>query len=124
MSIDENAHRWYSSDRDCQAVEPSGDDFLSPALIEAECMRRVLKPAEFKRSFGSNLPGMAHREPQTLFIPATVSDRQDGKIAHLDGLNLSRAWCWRRLAETFDAQDPQKSLAVVAANDPLNANLP
>ncbi len=124
LLICEKAHGWYGSDRDCQAWEPSGDDFLSSALIEAECMRRALAPADFNRWFGSFLPRMAQREPQTLFTPATVSDRQDGKIAHLDGLNLSRAWCWRRLAETFDAQDPRRALAVVAANNHLNASLP
>ena len=85
---------WYGTDRDCQAWEPSGDDFLSSALMEAECMRRVLDPAPFEAWLDSFLPRLAQREPRTLFGPAVVSDRSDGKIAHLDGLNLSRAWCW------------------------------
>ena len=92
------ARRWFGADADCQAWEPSGSHFLSPALIEAECMRATLAPAEFAAWFAAFLPRLADGEPASLFIPATVSDRSDGQIAHLDGLNLSRAWCWRRLA--------------------------
>ena len=89
---------WYRQDRDCPVWEPSGDDFLSPSLMEAECMRRALPLAEFLDWFAAFLPGMqADRWPAALVTPATVSDRSDGKIAHLDGLNLSRAWCWRAL---------------------------
>jgi hypothetical protein len=87
---------WFGGDRDCQAWEPSGDDFLSPALIEALAMKRA-HPARFPIWFEQFLPRIADRQPATLFAPATVSDRSDGKIAHLDGLNLSRAWCWREL---------------------------
>jgi hypothetical protein len=80
---------WYGADADCQCWEPGGDDFLSPALIEAECMRRSLEPRRLAEWFARFLPRVASHEPATLFIPATVSDRTDGKIAHLDGLNLS-----------------------------------
>jgi hypothetical protein len=88
---------WFGGDRNCQAWEPGGDDFLSTALIEALCMKRVLAPSEFDGWFAAFLPGLDRYQPATLFAPATVSDRSDGKIAHLDGLNLSRAWCWREL---------------------------
>ena len=88
--------RWFKDDRDCQAWEPGGDEFLSPALIEALCMKRA-NPALFPIWLDQFLPRLAAREPATLFTPAAVSDRSDGKIAHLDGLNLSRAWCWREL---------------------------
>ena len=88
----------FRDDRDCQAWEPGGDEFLSPALIEALCMARVCRRRQFARWFAGFLPRIADREPATLFTPATVSDRSDGKIAHLDGLNLSRAWCWRSIA--------------------------
>ena len=87
---------WFGADRDCQAWEPGGDEFLSPALIEALCMARS-HPALFPQWFAHFLPRLASHEPATLFEPAVVSDRSDGKIAHLDGLNLSRAWCWREL---------------------------
>jgi hypothetical protein len=91
------ARHWFSKDRDCQAWEPSGDDFLSPTLTESLLMSRVLPAGEFRDWFGAFLPRLDQKQPTTLFTPATVSDRSDGKIAHLDGLNLSRAWCWRRL---------------------------
>lgn len=92
------AVRWYAGDADCQAWEPEGDAFLSPALMEAVCMRKVLPDADFRTWFARFLPRLDVCQPGTLFAPARVSDRTDGKIAHLDGLNLSRAWCWRILA--------------------------
>ena len=95
--IGETVWRWFEGDRDCQAWEPSGDDFLSPALIEALAVA-TSREAMFPGWFAAFLPRLEERSPTTLFVPATVSDRSDGKIAHLDGLNLSRAWCWRRLA--------------------------
>ncbi|WBV42510.1 DUF2891 domain-containing protein [Pseudoroseomonas cervicalis] len=101
----DTARRWYGEDRDAPAWgEPSGDDFLSSTLIEAEAMRRLLPPEEFAPWCRAFLPRLAQQEPATLFTPATVSDRSDGKIAHLDGLNLSRAWCWRNLGQKKVAQ--------------------
>ena len=93
---------WFGGDRDCQAWEPGGDEFLSSALSEALLMRRVLGPREFATWFAAFLPRTAKRQPTTLFTPAHVSDRSDGKIAHLDGLNLSRAWAWREIAGAAD----------------------
>jgi hypothetical protein len=118
----ERGRHWFGNDRDCQAWEPSGDDFLSPALVEAECMRRVLAPDEFEAWLGAFLPGLADRSPATLFEPATVSDRSDGKIAHLDGLNLSRAWCWNGIAAALD-DGPVRTAALEAAGRHLNAAL-
>jgi DUF2891 family protein len=115
---------WYRNDEDCQAWEPSADDFLSPALMEAECMRRVLSATEFADWFSAFLPRVAHGEPKALFEPATVSDRSDGKIAHLDGLNLSRAWCWRSIAAVLSDDDPRRAAAVDAARVHLAASLP
>jgi hypothetical protein len=92
------ARNWFGADRNAPAWEPSGDDFLSGTLVEAECMRVLLPPDEFTAWFAAFLPELGKQEPRTLFTPATVSDRSDGKIAHLDGLNLSRAWCMKRLA--------------------------
>ena len=101
----ETAQRWYGADRDAPAWgEPSGDDFLSGTLIEAEAMRRLLPPETFAPWCRAFLPRLAGREPAVLFTPATVSDRTDGKIAHLDGLNLSRAWCWRGLGQKRAAE--------------------
>ncbi|MGI8611978.1 MAG: DUF2891 domain-containing protein [Sphingomicrobium sp.] len=108
--------------RDCQAWEPGGDEFLSPALIEGLCMARALTPDGFSEWFAAFLPRLAGREPVTLFTPAFVSDRSDGKIAHLDGLNLSRAWCWRSLAPFLPVDS--KAVAIAAADDHLSAALP
>ncbi|HEX8644068.1 MAG TPA: DUF2891 domain-containing protein [Allosphingosinicella sp.] len=102
--IRESARAYFGADRDCQAWEPGGDDFLSPALTEALLMRRALGSAEFEAWFAAFLPRLDRGEPRTLFTPAFVSDRSDGKIAHLDGTNLSRAWCWRALGRP-DAAD-------------------
>jgi Protein of unknown function (DUF2891) len=107
--------RWYLNDAGCQAWEPSGDEFLSPALMEAELMRRVLSPAEFADWFARFLPDLAECRPATLFVPATVTDRSDGKIAHLDGLNLSRAWCQRSLARALPETDARRSVLLEAA---------
>jgi hypothetical protein len=118
------ARDWYGSDSDCQAWEPGGDDFLSPTLMEAECMRRVLDTGDYSSWLDRFLPRLADREPDTLFIPAIVSDRSDGKIAHLDGLNLCRAWCWRSIASSWAASDPRRSIALDAADTHLAASLP
>ena len=93
------ARRWYLTDRDAWPFEPSGVDFLSPTLEEAGCMQRYLPPEQFRHWFSTFLPDLATRnEPMRLLIPAHVRDRTDGQIAHLDGLNLSRAWRFRQLA--------------------------
>jgi hypothetical protein len=120
----EKATDWYATDVDCQAWEPSGDDFLSPALMEAECMRRALSPRDFSDWIDRFLPRIAAREPATLFIPATVSDRTDGKIAHLDGLNLSRGWCWRSIASSWPEVDARRGIALEAAATHVAASLP
>lgn len=114
---------WYGEDRDCQAWEPSQDDFLSPSLMEAECMRRMLEPNAFRAWFARFLPRLATHQPASLFAPARVSDRTDGKIAHLDGLNFSRAWCWRSLAKATD-DEATATLAREAADRHINASLP
>jgi len=119
--IKQRCRDWFGADRDCQAWEPGGDEFLSPALIEALCMARS-HPALFPIWFEQFLPRVRDREPATLFIPAIVSDRSDGKIAHLDGLNLSRAWCWRRLAPLLP--EPERSISDAAADEHLAAAMP
>jgi hypothetical protein len=116
------ARRWYDADAGCQAWEPSGADFLSPALIEAECMRVALAPDAFAPWLAAFLPHLALGEPASLFTPAQVSDRTDGQIAHLDGLNLSRAWCWRRLAGAVPP--PLRGRLDDAATRHLEAALP
>jgi len=121
--IRDRAWAWHMDDRDCQAWEPSQDEFLSPALMEAECLRRLLPADRFADWFGRFLPRLAKGEPVTLFTPASVSDRSDGKIAHLDGLNLSRAWCWRGIAGALPEGAARRN-AVDAAERHLAAALP
>jgi hypothetical protein len=118
------ARRWYAGDRDCPAWEPSGDDFLSSALVEAVCMQWALPHEDFGAWFEAFLPRLASGSPASLFEPARVSDRSDGKIAHLDGLNLSRAWCWRSLARSLSESDPRRAMALATADRHLAAGLP
>jgi hypothetical protein len=112
---------WYGADREAQAWEPSGEDFLSPTLMEAACMARLMAQVDFSAWFDRFLPHLPSGEPRALFAPARVSDRTDGRIAHLDGLNLSRAWCWRELAQAAPAC---AAVASAAAERHLAAALP
>jgi len=105
--IEERSRSYYSADANYPAgFEPGGEDFLSPALVEADLMRRVLAPLEFSDWFHRFLPGLETGEPKNLLTPAIVSDRTDGKLVHLDGLNLSRAWCMRNIAAALPDNDP------------------
>ncbi|BCW87199.1 hypothetical protein sos41_03260 [Alphaproteobacteria bacterium SO-S41] len=98
--IGTRAKAWFDGDKNCPAWgEPSGEDFLSASLTEALLMRRVLVHDAFGDWLGRFFPQLADSQPSILFIPASVSDRSDGRIAHLDGLNLSRAWSWRGIAD-------------------------
>jgi hypothetical protein len=123
--ITASAHRWYAGDRDYPGwLEPSGADFLSPALVEAELMAHLLPPEGFVSWLDAFLPRLAEGEPAALFTPAVVSDASDGQIAHLHGLNASRAWCWRRLAEALPPGDVRIEQALDAAQVHAAAALP
>ena len=103
----ERASTYFGADTDYPAEwEPDGDDFFSRSLMEADLMRRVLGPEAFSTWFQAFLPGLADGEPRSLLEPANVSDRTDPKIVHLDGLNLSRAWCMRLIAGALPENDP------------------
>ena len=118
--IADRAIDWFGHDRGCQAWEPGGDEFLSPALTQAHLMRHILPATGFVDWFDAFLADI----PQTLLTPAFVSDRSDGKIAHLDGLNLSRAWCWRGIAAALPAGHRVAAMADNAAERHLAASLP
>ena len=124
QALRDSTWAWFERDADCQAWEPGGDDFLSPALMEAVAMQRTSPAAEFSSWFDRFLPRIAARNPATLFEPAIPSDRTDGKIAHLDGLNFSRAWSWRSLARRFAENDPRREVALAAAEAHIAASLP
>jgi hypothetical protein len=124
-AIESAALRWYAADTGYPAAwEPSGHDFLSPALAEAELMTRVLPADEFPSWLAAFLPRLAAGSPASLFTPVTVSDSSDGQIAHLHGLNLSRAWCFRRLAETLPPGDPRVRACTDASRRHAEASLP
>jgi hypothetical protein len=102
FEIRKSARRWYESDRDAPvAYEPSLDDFLSPSLMEALLMSKVLEPGEFQRW----LQGFAPQGFGALAEPPTVRDHADPKQSHLDGLCLTRAWCFARLGDAAAAQN-------------------
>jgi hypothetical protein len=117
------ARDWYASDRNCPVWEPSQEEFLSPALIEAECMRQVLPPAMFADWFDAFLHDRASL-PLPLLDPPSVTDRSDGKIAHLDGLSFSRAWCLRGIAEALGPRDPRSGQGIDAAKRHIAHALP
>jgi len=106
------------------AWEPGGEDFFSPAFMEADLMRRVMSKAEFAVWFRRFLPGIARNQPRELLRPAIVTDRTDPKLVHLDGLNLSRAWCMRSIAATLSTSDPARRILARSAAAHANAALP
>jgi hypothetical protein len=106
--LEERTRTLYLNDRDCPLeYEPSGQDFLSPCLAEADLVRRIVKPAEFAAWLGGFLPEIPLSAKTRWLIPAVVTDRADGKLAHLDGLNLSRAWMIEGIAAGLPAEDPR-----------------
>jgi hypothetical protein len=115
--VEERSRAYFGNDAGLPAAwEPDGADFFSPSLTEADLMRRVLPREEFRAWLGRALPGLARGEPRSLFEPARVTDRSDPQLVHLDGLNLSRAWCLRGVAAALPEGDPaRKALAASAA---------
>lgn len=109
--LTERAKFYFLKDQDAPARwEPDGADFLSPSLCEADLMRRVLPQGEFQKWLRQYLPRLEQKDPQSLFVPATVSDRTDPQIAHLDGLNLSRTWCLISIAKALPESDPARKI--------------
>ncbi len=118
------ARAWFGDDRDAPAQwEPSGADFLSPVLMEAALMSRVLDRAGFADWLSAFLPHLADGQPAALFAPVSASDRADPQIVHLDGLNLSRAWCWREVAGALPPGDPRAARAHAARIEHLRVGL-
>lgn len=119
-AVDAAARRWYADDRDAPTrYEPSATDFLSPTLVSAVLMAEVLPAAQAAPWLAAFLT-----DPAPLTHPVAVSDPTDPKVVHLDGLNLSRAWCWRRLAAHPACPARLRSDAEVAADRHLDVSLP
>lgn len=113
--------RFYSADRDCPlAYEPSGHDFLSPCLAEADFMRRLLPPEDFAGWLTAFLPTLG--EPGWLAL-GEVSDRADGKLAHIDGLNISRAWMLDGIAAGLPPEDARRDALHASAREHGNAGV-
>jgi len=115
---------FFGSDVNCQALEPNGNDFHSPLLIEMECMRRALDPVDFLEWVERFLPRLEAREPRTLFEPVKGIDQSDPQTVHLHGLNFSRAWCWRRFSAALPNGDMRREIALNAAEAHILASLP
>ena len=104
--LERKARDFYASDRACPiAYEPSGEDFLSPCIAEADVMRRILPNAEFGPWLTHFLPAIPKDGSPEWLKPGVVADPADGKLAHLDGLNLSRAWMLERIAAALPTDD-------------------
>jgi hypothetical protein len=122
--LTDRARKFYLADKNCpMAYEPSGEDFLSPCLAEADVMRRVLPPPEFGRWLKDFLPQV----PATAtadWLPVVISpDPSDPKLAHLDGLNLSRAWMLEGIMSALPPNDPRRSALAATAEAHRHAGL-
>jgi hypothetical protein len=123
--IVERSRSYYSKDVNYPAAwEPGGEDFFSPALIEADLMRRVMSKAEFAVWFHRFLPDVSRGGPKALIQPAIVTDRTDPKLVHLDGLNLSRGWCMRSIAVALPQNDPARRVLARSALEHAKVTLP
>jgi hypothetical protein len=119
------SRHYFASDADVPARwEPDGADFFSPSLMEADLMRRVLTKDEFRDWLKQFLPNLEKGEPKNLFEPAKVTDRFDPQLVHLDGLNLSRAWCMRSMATSLPEDHPARRSLVESARRHAEAALP
>ena len=122
--LNERSRKYFANDKDYPGGwEPGGEDFFSAALMEADLMRRVMAPREFATWFHRFLPEVAKGGPAALLQPAIVTDRSDPKLVHLDGLNLSRAWCMRSIANALPENDPARKVLMASAEKHSTAAL-
>jgi hypothetical protein len=123
--VEERARFFYLRDVSCPlAYEPSGEDFLSPCLAEADLMRRFLAPADFAEWLRKFLPMIPSRAAAGWLPPGIVTDRSDPKLAHIDGLNLSRAWMLQGIASGLPSGDKRTGALLAAADAHARAALP
>ncbi|MEW6432358.1 MAG: DUF2891 domain-containing protein [Myxococcota bacterium] len=114
--LTERITTYYGADVDCPLrFEPGGQDFLSPCLAEADLLRRVLPKPEYAAWLTAFLPGLPTKAGAAWLAPEVVTDRSDPKLAHLDGLNLSRAWMLEGIASALDEGDPRRPALSAAA---------
>ncbi len=114
--VADRSRSYYLDDVDCPlSYEPSGQDFLSPCIAEADLMRRVLPGAEFADWLTGFLPSIPSTGGEDWLPLGVVTDRTDGKLAHLDGLNISRAWMLEGIASGLPDDDPRRAALSAAA---------
>jgi hypothetical protein len=123
--LEARARAYYLDDRSCAlGYEPSGEDFLSPCLAEADFMRRVLPAAAYADWLAQFLPGIPRNGRANWLAPGIVTDRSDPKLAHIDGLNLSRAWMLEGMAHGLPERDQRRAALLAAARAHAEAALP
>ena len=123
--LDAHIRSLYEKDMNCPLnYEPSGEDFLSPCLAEADLMRRLMVPARYATWLTRILPMIPQRPFQSWLIPAPVTDRADPKLAHADGLNLSRAWMLYGIASALPPTDNRVANLIATASSHHQATLP
>jgi hypothetical protein len=123
--LEQRSLAYYGKDRDCTLTyEPSGEDFLSPCLAEADLMRRMLAAPDYAQWLARFLPGVPRGGRGEWLSPGIVTDRSDPKLAHIDGLNLSRAWMLEGIASGLPASDRRRSALLAAARAHAAAALP
>jgi len=115
--LEEKTLAFHSNDVNCPLdYEPSGEDFLSPCLMEADLMRRVLDATDFAAWLGGFLPRIPLDGRDDWLTPGVVLDAEDGKLVHLDGVNLSRAWALEGIASGLPAGDPRVGALMASAS--------
>lgn len=115
--VTSKVREFHLKDKDCPlGYEPSSQDFVSPCIAEADLMRRVLAPAEFAAWLSAFLPHIPKAASATWLPIGVVTDKADGKLAHLDGLNLSRAWMLEGIAAGLPATDARRAALLAAAH--------
>ncbi len=116
QALEEKTLTFHRNDVNCPLdYEPSGEDFLSPCLMEADLMRRVLNDTEFAAWLGAFLPGIPLDGSNDWLTPGVVLDAEDGKLVHLDGVNLSRAWALEGIVSGLPAGDPRVAALMASA---------
>jgi hypothetical protein len=116
------ARDFYMADKNCPlAYEPSGEDFLSPCMAEADAMRRVLSSTDFAQWLHQFMPQISAND--SWLHPEKSPDQSDPKLAHIDGLNLSRAWMLEGIASGLPKNDPRIAILERSAAAHRNAGL-
>jgi hypothetical protein len=123
-TVSERTRVFYLADRNCPLdYEPGGQDFLSPCLAEADLVRRVLPAGDYAHWLSGFLPTIPSDGSAAWLALAEVTDRTDGKLAHLDGLHLSRAWALEGMATGLPDGDPRLASILSAARQQARAGL-